>query len=142
MNTFSNYSVLVMVVLIMVTANANANEYFSFVASGNEIGWGTSISENTKKSDKNSSKDDATEAKVHEPHFRVDHKLVSFNLLSLDESPAKVMVYNNDYILLYTTTVSGSKNLGKRFDFSNVEKGSYYIVVKHKKNIYSKTIEM
>lgn len=140
MKSVFNYSILATVILLISTWSVRANDFYLSVEKNIKMtkglynGINHDFSKNSEKEEKSKS------TRKFEPHFRIDNSIVSFNLLSLNEESARVMVYNNNYELLYSDTVKGGKNLGKMFDFSKAEKGNYFIVIKYNNNLYTKTI--
>lgn len=87
------------------------------------------------------SNDNEKEAKS-KPYFRVDKAVVSVNMLTIDEAPVEIKVYDKYNNLLHRETLKGEKSTGKRFDFSEAAKGTYVIVVKHKGSTFTETLEM
>ncbi|MCX2680492.1 DUF3244 domain-containing protein [Galbibacter sp. EGI 63066] len=80
---------------------------------------------------------------TYKPYFRSDNNFLSMNMLSIDGSPVGIKVYNdNTGELVYKEVLQGKKSLGKRFDFSRVDKGIYRFEVKHKGNIFYKTVSL
>ncbi|MDG3583781.1 MULTISPECIES: DUF3244 domain-containing protein [Galbibacter] len=79
---------------------------------------------------------------IYKPYFRKDNNLLSVNMLSIDESPVDVKIYNETTNqLIHEEVLKGEKSLGKRFDFSNVN-GVYRFEVTHKGNTFYKTVSL
>ncbi|TRZ41787.1 DUF3244 domain-containing protein [Robertkochia solimangrovi] len=82
------------------------------------------------------------EETIYKPYFRVENKVISMNMLSIDETPVEVKVYDSSDILLYDEVLTGNKSLGKRFDFTKASRGDYKIVVKHDGNTFYKIVSL
>lgn len=67
---------------------------------------------------------------IYKPYVRRKDNLVSVDMLRVDNAPMKVSVYDEANVLLYTETLLDKS--GKQFDFSNVRKGEYTILIQHK----------
>lgn len=80
---------------------------------------------------------------TYKPNFRKDGAVMSVNMLSPDEAPVSVKVYNETTNeLVHEEVLKGSKSLGKRFDFSKAEKGSYRFEVTRKGDTFYKTVSL
>ena len=76
------------------------------------------------------------------PFVRVKNQLVSVNILNLDASAVKVSVLDKNLTVLHTEVLKGKKSLGTQFDFSNVKKGEYTIVVEYKNKKFFETVKL
>ncbi|MCF8715991.1 DUF3244 domain-containing protein [Joostella atrarenae] len=93
--------------------------------------------------DDNTLVDRENEEVIYKPYFRNDNGIVSVNMLSIDKSPVFVKVYDESTNeLLHEEILKGEKSLGKRFDFTNVEKKSYRFEVTRKGNTFYKTVSL
>eukprot|EP01095_Lingulamoeba_sp_RSL-Kostka_P000954 TRINITY_DN11280_c0_g1_i1.p1 TRINITY_DN11280_c0_g1~~TRINITY_DN11280_c0_g1_i1.p1 ORF type:complete len:199 (-),score=31.30 TRINITY_DN11280_c0_g1_i1:33-629(-) len=80
---------------------------------------------------------------TYKPYFRKDGSVLSVNMLSSDMSPVTVKVYNETTNeLVHEEILKGAKSVGKRFDFSNAQKGSYRFEVTRKGNTFYKTVSL
>ncbi|MGS2740096.1 DUF3244 domain-containing protein [Sinomicrobium sp. M5D2P17] len=78
---------------------------------------------------------------MYKPIVSVRNKMVYVNLLSLDKSPLHVEVYDANSNLLYQETLKGSYELGKMYDFSNVNNGTYTLVMTHKNKTFVEKVK-
>lgn len=75
---------------------------------------------------------------IYKPYVRKKDNLVSVDMLRMDNTPVKVEVYDEANVLLYTETFLDKS--GKQFDFSNVRRGEYTILIQHKDKTFLETI--
>lgn len=78
---------------------------------------------------------------MFKPIVSVRNSMVYVNLLSLDKSPLHIEVYDDNDTLLHEETLKGAYELGKMYDFSNVHKGSYTLVLTHKNKTFVKEVK-
>ncbi|RAV27505.1 DUF3244 domain-containing protein [Sinomicrobium soli] len=78
---------------------------------------------------------------MYKPVVSVKKSMVYVNLLSLDKSPLHVEVYDAQNNLLYEETLKGAYELGKMYDFSNVHKGTYRLVMTHKDKTFVESVQ-
>ncbi len=74
---------------------------------------------------------------VYKPYVRRKDNLVSIDMLRVDNTPMMVSVYDEANVLLYTETLLDKS--GKQFDFSNVRRGEYTILIQHKGKTFLET---
>lgn len=63
--------------------------------------------------------------KLHKPVIRTNGHYVDVSQLSLNKAPLKITIYNSAGKLLYTGSIGGKMNLGKKFDFSKMGPGDF-----------------
>ncbi|MCM5661548.1 DUF3244 domain-containing protein [Galbibacter mesophilus] len=80
---------------------------------------------------------------VYKPYYRVDNNMVSVNLLTIDETPVEIKVYDEaTNALLHEEVLKTGKSVGKRFDFSSARYESYRFEVTHNGNTFYKTVSL
>ncbi|MBC9798520.1 hypothetical protein [Sinomicrobium weinanense] len=79
-------------------------------------------------------------SEMFKPIVSVRNNVVYVNLLSLDRSELHVEVYDANDTLLHEDTLKGSYELGKMYDFSNVD-GTYTLVLTHKNKTFVEHIK-
>lgn len=78
---------------------------------------------------------------MYKPIVSVRKSMVYVNLLSLDKAPLHIEVYDADSNLLYQETLKGAYELGKMYDFSNVNNGTYTLIMTHKNKTFTEKIK-
>lgn len=73
------------------------------------------------------------------PFFREEADRLSVNMLSLDESPMYVRIYDESGELVYCEKVDQGMSLGRIYDFAPARSGQYLVQVRYKDNLYSST---
>lgn len=74
------------------------------------------------------------------PVINQKNDLVSVNMLALDEEFLSIRVFNSYNELLHKETLKGAGNLGRRFDFSKTEEGTYQFLLTSKGNSVTREI--
>ena len=70
------------------------------------------------------------------PFFRKSESRVFMNFLNLDKSEISLKVYDQNYRLVFSETVSDELIVEKAFNFEGAYPGSYMVVVSDDKNTY------
>ncbi len=78
---------------------------------------------------------------IFKPCFKVDGKKVSIFLTNTENKNSQVLIYDSNGILM-ESLATGSQDLRKTFDFSQVPPGDYLIQVKWGKHNYDKKIRI
>jgi hypothetical protein len=71
------------------------------------------------------------------PFFRKTENRVFMNFLNLDKSEVSLKVYDQNYRLVFSETVSDELIVEKAFNFEGAYSGSYMVVVSDETNTYS-----
>ncbi|QLE01838.1 DUF3244 domain-containing protein [Galbibacter sp. BG1] len=80
---------------------------------------------------------------VYKPYFRKDNNVISVNILTIDQSPVSIKVYNErTNALVHEEVLKTGKSVGKRFDFSTIGAGSYRFEVVHNGSTFYKTVSL
>lgn len=74
------------------------------------------------------------------PTLKQKGNMISVNMLALNGESLYVKVLNSSRELIYKETLEGKGNLGKRYDFSNAQKGKYKFQLISDGNVITKEV--
>lgn len=77
------------------------------------------------------------EENIAKPHFRKTKEKMFINFLNLDKSKVEIKVYDAEYRVVFSETITEKMIVEKAFDFKKAFAGNYRIVVTDAKNSYA-----
>ncbi len=76
---------------------------------------------------------------VAKPYFRKTNEKVFLNFLNLNKSKVDIKVYDEEYRVLFSETVTETMIVEKAFNFKGAYAGNYKVVVSNAEKTYSET---